>query len=449
MKYLKLYKKFRLFEAETSNCFDNQKLTIVQPLPHNFTRKGKDVICKEKVVFDQSKPSILLLPGGDGKPAVDFEHISKAFTGYNLFSMNYDQDKFGSIDTWSQEMAESALNVIPGKFSIVSFSLGGSIGFFAIRDKFSKSNKFTNRIVFIDAGIPVEGTGDDKKDFIDHVNRFCGVQNPPLKYSCMRKSKIEQSEEMALSSEDVLDFRYKFKTPFDMVENEKHKFGKTRNKALFSKLEFDEKKYENWRGNLHKTEPHNGKSYTMICEYLDDPTKPDRSHTLVDDKPSAIYLNGKLIVDENGKFNPKVAKEKQKELKITDKDIWVVRDKAEGFKLEGTTKQFWWEDPWQKAIFEWTKKHIQNTAKKIKKGEKLPKGVKALYIGAGGTNASPMSENDKKEIMSKSPTKVVEDGEGDTQFEFIQNCTHGNMLEDKKSSAQIANSIVGFFNSKL
>lgn len=43
------------------------------------------------------------------------------------------------------------------------------------------------------------------------------------------------------------------------------------------------------------------------------------------------------------------------------------------------------------------------------------------------------------EITSRSLTK-----EGDTQFKFIENCTHGNMLEVKDSSAQIAGFIKEF-----
>lgn len=442
MKYLKLYKEFILFVNNQQNCFDNKTLTLVQPLPHDFTRRDKEVICNDKVTFYESRPSLLLIPGGDGKPAVDFEHLSKFLTGYNLFSMNYDQDKFGSIDTWSKKMAESALKVIPGKFSIVSFSLGGPIGFFAIRDVFnSDKDKFTKKIVFIDAGIPEESeNGNEEEDFKNHVNRFCGVGNPPQKYNCMRKSKIKESETKALSSDDVIEFRYKFKTPFDMVENEKHKFGETRNKALFSKLEFDEKEYENWRNNLHTTEGKN----TMIWEYLDDPKGKDRSHTLVGDNPSAVYLNGELIVNDDGKFDLKIAESKMKELNLRDEDIWVVRDKAESFKdikkqFWDIKKQFWWEDPWQRVIFEWTKKHIKICGKKIGKGEKLPEGVKALYIGAAGSKASPMSDEHKDEITSRSLTK-----EGDTQFKFIENCTHGNMLEVKDSSAQIAGFIKEF-----
>lgn len=439
MKYIKLFEQFILLENAKKNCFDNKTPTLVQPLPHNFRRSGKDVICDGEVKFYESKPSILLIPGGDGKPAVDFEHISKDLTGYNLFSMNYDQDQFGSIDTWSQKMAESALNVIPGEFSIVSFSLGGPIGFFAIRDVFNNSDKFTKKIVFIDAGLPEETeSGNEEEDFKNHVNRFCGVQNPPQKYNCMRKSKIEESETKALSSKDVIEFRWKFKTPFDMDENEKLEFGKVRNAALFSKLGFDEKEYENWRSNLHTTERKN----TMIWEYLDDPKGTDRSHTLVADKPSAVYLNGELIVNDAGKFDLESAKSKMEELNLGDDDIWVVRDKFEG--SQDANKQFWWEDPWQRMIFEWTKKHIQNTGKRIGRGEKLPKGVKALYIGAAGAKASPMSEDDKNEITSKPLTEDPVSGMSNTQFEFIEDCTHGNMLEDITPSKKISSLIKEF-----
>jgi hypothetical protein len=413
MKYIKLFEQF-VFDSETINCFDNQTLTTVQLLPHTFIRSGKDVICEEKVEFDESKPSILLLPGGDGKPAVDFEHISKDLTRYNLFSMNYIQDEFGNIDTWSRRMAESALQVIPGEFSIVGFSLGTSIGFFAIRDVFNKSNRFTKKFVCIDAGLPPETSGNAKDDFNNKLNSFMEL-NPPLKYSIIRKSKIDSE---TLDSDDQLEFRYGFKSKFDW----------TKMPYKIDDFQFDynkEKQYQDWRS-----------KQKMVFEYLDDPKKSDRSHTFVSGNPSSVYIDGELIVNDKNEVDLELAEKRQEELKIGDENIWIVRDKWEGD--EEQKKQFWFEKNYQNLL-NWSKKHVKDTGQTIGEGEKITPGVKVLYLKAEGTSEK-MTPEDKAKLEENPLTKKP----SDTQFKYIENCTHGNMLEDKKSSAQISSFIIEF-----
>lgn len=414
MKYLKLYEQFRLFENELKNCFDNNTLGVVQPLPHNFKRSGKDVICQNEVKVDKSKPSILLLPGGDGKPAVDFEHISKLLTEYNLFSVNYDQDQFGSIDTWSENMAKSALQVIPGKFSVVGFSLGTSIGFFAIKGVFNKSDKFTKKFVCIDAGLPPETSGNTEDDFNNKLNSFM-KGNPPQKYNIIRKSKIGSK---TLGSKDCLEFRYSFKSDFDWTKMP-YKIGD------FKFNPDKEKQYQNWRS-----------KQKMVFEYLDDPTGTDRSHTFESKNPSAVYINGQLIVNDKNEVDLELVKKKQEELKINDKDIWIVRDKWEGD--EEKEKQFWFEKNFQNLLG-WAKNHVKNTGKTIEKDEKLPSGVKALFLKAEGTSEK-ITDEQKKEDQANPLTKKS----SDTKLVYIQDCVHGNMLEDNQSSAQIANSIKKF-----
>ena len=387
MKYIKLYEQF-LFEKK--NFFNNKTLQTVQLLPHNFERSGNDVVSKEIEKFDKNKPSILLLPGGDGKPAVDFRYLAKFLPDYNLFSLNYDQSKFGDIESWSTQMAKDAVKKIPGEFSVLAFSLGSSIGYFAIKNVFLSDSKFTKKFVCVDAGLPPVSSGDQKKDNeASLIKKMNG--NPPLKYLCIRKSLV--GKDQTAGPEDVLEFRYKFKKEFEP--------GK---KYTAKDFNFDkEKEYEEFR-----------KKGKLVYEFFDDPTGKDRSH-VYPDNPSKAFSKGVEIPIEEAR---------NLEKKMSPNDVWIIKDSD--WKEEKTGKKsFWFENNFQFTI-DWFKEHIKNTGKGIPADEKLPSSVKVLFLKAGGT-----TDKIEKYELERPPSK-------DTKVEIIPNCVHGNMLELSTTSSKIA-----------
>lgn len=422
------------------NCFDNETLGVVQLLPHNFKRSGKDVICKEKPEFDPNKKSILLVPGGDGKPAVDFEHIAKKLTDYNLFSFNYSQDKLQPkdslgplsdyIEKYSIQVAEDANEKIPNELSVVGFSLGTTIGYFAHK----AFTKFNNKFVCIDAGLPPESTGDPSdpevfsKDLkIQIINMM--VQNPPQKYNCMRKSKIEESEQRSVGPEHVTEFRYEYKEEFDIdkIEDELRS-GKLvpLGDSIDGKGPFSKKGYtvDDFEFKLQDTYEEFKKNKKLLYEYVDDPKDDDRSHTYVDNKPSSAYTNGKKISLEDAKKLEKT---------LTDDDIWIVRDKWEGSSDD--EKEFWFEQSFRN-LYLWVVEHKGITGKAIPKGENFG-NVQVLYLKAGGTTKKITIEEVEEELEKRPLSK-------NTKIDIIPNCVHGDMLEDSTSSNIIASKIIAF-----
>lgn len=419
------------------NCFDNETLGLVQLLPHNFTRKGKDVICKETPEFDPNKKSILLMPGGDGKPAVDFEHIAKKLTDYNLFSFNYDQNDLGGklkdpqgpvrddIEKYSKQMAEDANEKISNEFSVVGFSLGTTMAYFAHKT----FTKFNNKIVCIDAGLPPESTGDPSdpdvhnKDLeIQVIDMMTG--NAPQKYNCMRKSKIEESEQRSVGPEHVAEFRYKYKEDFDVDKIEEELRSST--VGQYGKAPFSKKGYtvDDFDFELQDEYEEFKKDKKLLYEYVDDPKGDDRSHTYVDNKPSSAFKNGKKISLE----------EAQKlEKSLTDDDVWIVRDKWEGSSDD--KKEFWFEQN-LRNLYLWVVEHKGRTGKTISKGENFG-NVQVLYLKAGGTTKK-ITKEEIAEELEKRPLS------NNTKIEIIPNCVHGDMLEDQTSSNIIADKIIAF-----
>ena len=388
MKYIKLYEQF--LSEKIQNFFDNDSLQNVQFLPHKFSRVGNNVESKEEEKFDKNRPSILLLPGGDGKPAVDFLHLAKFLLDYNLFSLNYDQSKFGDIESWSTKMAEDAVKKIPGEFSVLGFSLGTSIGYFAIKNVFLSSPKFTKKFVCIDAGLPPVSGGNQKKDDENHlVDKMSG--NPPIKYLCIKKSII--GKEGASGKDDLLEFRYEYKADF--------KPGKTYTAKDFNFTK--QKEYEDFR-----------KKQKLVYEFLDDPNGKDRSHTYPDN-PSKAFANGAEISIEEAR---------NLEKKLSADSVWIVKDSD--WKEEKTGKKsFWFEDNFQFTT-NWFKEHIKNTGKAIPAKEKLPDNVKVLFLKAGGT-----TDKITEYKLERPPSK-------NTEVKIIPDCVHGNMTELAAPSAKIA-----------
>ena len=154
-------------DTDDENCFDNETLGVVQLLPHNFKRSGKDVICKEKPEFDPNKKSILyslseggdktliLLPGagkdgGQGKD--DFQLLANTLgEDFSVYSADFVNDF--DVREYAKNIAnEIEVNDDIKQFAVGGFSIGGAIAWHLAKD-LEGSKKFNNQLFFIDSGI--------------------------------------------------------------------------------------------------------------------------------------------------------------------------------------------------------------------------------------------------------------------------------------------------------
>jgi hypothetical protein len=262
MKYLKLYESFILeSQSETS---------IIKLYP-------------EEQIFDKSKKSILLIPGGEvGKPEVDYSKIAPGLVDtFNVYSCNWPEEI--NVKEFAMNLSEELTNI--GKFTIGGFSFGCPIAFHLANILENNGNKnFLKTVFFIDGGAPVNSPEEQKTNIV--------LMNPPrarcakrFDFYCqdLRDNKVNLSPDLKLPLEPKA------------VESEALKnFGTQWNSTVkvdadFTKTNttFDEKEYNNW------------KSGKQVLEFLGETTIP----TIEDIK--------QLITDK----------------KFKEESVWIVEDK--------------------------------------------------------------------------------------------------------------------------
>jgi len=262
MKYLKLYESFILeSQSETS---------IIKLYP-------------EEQIFDKSKKSILLIPGGEvGKPEVDYNKIAPGLVDeFNVYSCNWSE----TIDVikFAGELFEELTDI--GKFAIGGFSFGCPIAFHLanILEKNGNEN-FLKTVFFIDGGAPVNSPEEQKTNIV--------LMNPPRAICAKRFDFYCQD-----LKQNGVTFSPDLELPLEpkAIESEALKnFGTQWNSTVkvdadFKKANttFDESEYTTWK---------NGK---QVLEFLGTTTIP----TIEDIK--------KLITDK----------------KFKEESVWIVEDK--------------------------------------------------------------------------------------------------------------------------
>jgi hypothetical protein len=262
MKYLKLYVSFILeSQSETS---------IVKLYP-------------EEQIFDKSKKSILLIPGGEvGKPEVDYSKIAPGLVDkFNVYSCNWPETI--NVKEFAMNLSGELTNI--GKFTIGGFSFGCPIAFHLAKILEKNGNKnFLKTVFFIDGGAPVNSPEEQKNNIV--------LMNPP-RAICAKRFDFYcqdlQQNGVTLSPDLKLPLESK------AVESEALKnFGTQWNSnvkvdADFTKANttFDASEYNTWK---------NGKE---VLEFLGSTTIP----TIEDIK--------KLITDK----------------KFKEESVWIVEDK--------------------------------------------------------------------------------------------------------------------------
>lgn len=262
MKYLKLYESFILeSQSETS---------IIKLYP-------------EEQIFDKSKKSILLIPGGEvGKPEVDYSKIAPGLVDtFNVYSCNWPEEI--NVKKFAMNLSKELTNI--GKFTIGGFSFGCPIAFHLANILENNGNKnFLKTVFFIDGGAPVNSPEEQKTNIV--------LMNPPrarcakrFDFYCqdLRDNGVTLSPDLKLPLEPKA------------VESEALKnFGTQWNSTVkvdadFTKTNttFDEKEYNNW------------KSGKQVLEFLGETTIP----TIEDIK--------QLITDK----------------KFKEESVWIVEDK--------------------------------------------------------------------------------------------------------------------------
>jgi len=262
MKYLKLYESFILeSQSETS---------IIKLYP-------------EEQIFDKSKKSILLIPGGEvGKPEVDYSKIAPGLVDkFNVYSCNWPEKI--NVKEFAMNLSKELTNI--GKFAIGGFSFGCPIAFHLANILENNGNKnFLKTVFFIDGGAPVNSPEEQRTNIV--------LMNPPrarcakrFDFYCqdLKQNGVTFSPDLelplepkAVESEALKNFGTQWKSTVK-VDDDFTKANTT----------FDESEYTTW------------KSGKQVLEFLGSTTIPK------------IEDIKKLIIDE----------------KFDEKSVWIVEDK--------------------------------------------------------------------------------------------------------------------------
>ena len=223
MRYLKLYKQFRLSEADELNKY-------IIPYPSN------QKLDKEK--------SVILVPGGDkGNPKNDYSKIAPALIdSYNVYSFSWPESH--DLKVLAKSITTEINNIVKEPFCLVGFSYGVPICWRMAQNLEGSNKNYQNLIISIDGTMLVS---DQSKHMYSSLSG-----NPPRKLSAKRLDfyKSELGEGEVKESEDVIkQFYYEYNPKITLDS-----FDKLRQNSSSAEVGKDiiwsnnsEKEYQTWK----------------------------------------------------------------------------------------------------------------------------------------------------------------------------------------------------------
>lgn len=173
-KYIDSFKNFILKES-----IEEQKDNILFPLSE--TGKAK---------------TLILIPGGDGDGRLDFEVLANSLNNVSVYTTNFDNelDVREYVKNISSEINDNK-NIT--EFSIGGFSIGGSIAWHLARE-LKSSNKFNNKLFFIDSGI-CSSTDDFINNIVSGNKPRVAIAQPLIVFEKNRKGEqLSDDEEIQI-----------------------------------------------------------------------------------------------------------------------------------------------------------------------------------------------------------------------------------------------------------
>ena len=422
MKYLKLYEQFRLITERKEEL--------------------NKVISYPGIKSNPNLPPLLLIPGGDGKPKIDYTVLAPLLSDkFNLFTFYYNGSKSGNAQDVCSDIANQLEEKLGDKLSqlnVLGFSMGASFGFWIIR---SLGENFKGKFICVDAAAP-------QADYADRYVHNTLKNNTPRRYQCIvlpfyevdrktGKFPLKKGEEE--NENQALSFGYSFSEQIESKIEKNDQDFNLENCKIEDFVFNGQSEYENWR-----------KSKSLVVEFIDEPNKIGKGeHYPSKLNPSGMWLNGKRFELPEDYFGNTTIKSSSKNVypdvdfikdimtlnKIKDRnDVWIVQDKHDLGLFYCDPKSDWKG----KIDFLSTQANglVGTIMRNPKEPETLDDNIEVLLLRAGKTKDGNLTQAKAEENTDEFPNV-------NTKVEIIPGVEHFNICQN--GASQIAEITKNFF----
>lgn len=394
--------------------------------------------------IDPKKDFVLLLPGGDGDPDVDFKQIAPLLEKkYNLLSLRYDttDTQFKAkdfIQRVSQELKEKVANK---KLNILGFSMGTTLGFWIIKEL---KKDFRGKFVCVDAAAP--GIGGPK-DYIQGLisnntpRRYTALNLPFYLYDLEHgKLPLEKGEEASPHQQINWNYEYTTEVEKKILDNKIDLTVYNKDNYTFS----GQSDYLSWRSKQE-----------LVIEFLDEPYKTgEGKHYPSEKNPSGIFIGQKDILsdwnssqdeDRESKNIPEFLEgivefsEKKVNKKIDRDRVLIVQDKN---SHQDNKKYFFSEESDFKSLIEFAQKQGKGLPGQLQRASKDDKleGVSVLIFRAGRTGQKNLTQEECEKEAFSGEKRI---STGDIEVVVLQGVEHFRVCQE--GADQIVKKSIEFF----
>jgi len=422
MKYLKLYEQFRLITESK--------------------KEMNKVISYPGIKSNPDLPPLLLIPGGDGKPKIDYTILAPLLSDrFNLFTFYYNGSKSGNAQDICSDIAKQLEEKLGNKLSqlnVLGFSMGTSFGFWIIK---SLGENFKGKFICVDAAAP-------NADYVDRYVHNTLKNNTPRRYHCLvlpfyeadkKTGKFTLNKGEEANENQMTQFNYSFSKEIkSKIEKNDQNFNLE--KCTIKDFVFNRQvEYEKWR-----------KSKSLVIEFIDEPNEIGKGeHYPSKLNPSGIWLNGKRFELPEDYFGNTTIKSSSKNVypdvdfikdimtlnKIKDtNDVWIVQDKHDLGLFYCDPKSDW------KGYIDFLKTQANGLGGTImrnpKKPETLDDNIEVLILRAGKIKDGNLTQEEVEKNKNEFPNV-------NTKVEIIPGVEHFNICQN--GATQITKIAKNFF----
>lgn len=409
MRYLKLYEQFRLITERKEEL--------------------NKIISYPGIKSNPDLPPLLLIPGGDGKPKIDYTILAPLLSdSFNLFTFYYDGSKGGNAKDVCSNIAIQLKNKLGDKLSqlnVLGFSMGTSFGFWILK---TLGQEFKGKFICVDAAAP---QADSAGRYVHNTLKH----NTPRRYQCIvlpfyeadkKTGKFPLKEGEEANENQALSFGYSFSKEIESkIEKNDQDFNLE--KCKINNFEFrGQVEYENWR-----------KSKSLVIEFIDEPNKIGKGvHYPSKLNPSGIWINGKEFKLPDNYFENRTIKSSSKDV-YTDvdfikdlmklnriknpNDVWIVQDKNDDGLFYCDPKSDW------KGKIDFLSKQAKGLVGTImrdpKEPETLDNKVQVIIVKAGKTKDGNLTQVESEKNTNEFPND-------NTKVEILNGVEHFNICQN-------------------